>query len=121
MFDRLRQRRTNKAVAYVEGTLTRSAEQNLTPLRVFEVIKSERKGSKAMVIAQDGRTFTAWLWWYQAKTGELLICRESDTHDTPPGHDDAESIGNDRERGVLDRIPRDVMDLYVAATSSNSH
>lgn len=121
MFDRLRQRRIDKAVAYVEGTLVRSAEQDLTPLRVFEVIKSERKGSKAMVIAHDGRTFTAWLWWYQAKTGELLICRESDMQDVPPGHDDAESIGNARERGVLDRVPRDVMDLYVAATSPEPH
>lgn len=120
MFSRLRQRRIDNAVAYVEATLVRASENDLTPVRVFEVIKSERKGSKAMLIARDGRTFTAWLWWYQAKAGELLICRESDKQDLPPGHDDAESIGNRRERGVLDRIPRDVMDLYVAATSPDT-
>ncbi|MFK7920007.1 MAG: hypothetical protein AB8G14_18170 [Ilumatobacter sp.] len=118
MFSRLQNRRIGKAVAYVEGTLARCADNDLTPVRVFEVVKSERKGSKAIVIAQDGRTFTAWLWWYQTKVGELIICEPPTSDAQPAGHPDAVSIGNVEVRGVVDRIPRDVMDLYVASTSA---
>ncbi len=61
----------------------------------------------------DGTTSSAWLWWYQAKLGELVICEQ------PSGavRDGAVEYGTEDERGVIDRVPRDIVDRYVRAVT----
>ena len=80
---------------------------------MLDVVRSERKGSCAVVVDEDGTTAHAWFWWYQAKRGELVICRaEADDADDPSG-DAGVAYGNKDRRGVVDRVPRDVMVLYL--------
>jgi hypothetical protein len=113
MFNRLQRRSEEKARASVEGTLARSLQHDLTPLRILEVTHSERKGSRATVVAEDGGTFEAWFWWYQATRGEMVICRRDTDVAADPGGIAAVFFGNRRRRGVIDRVPRDVMERYL--------
>ena len=110
---RLRHRLDHRAVAHVEGTLKRVRARNLVALRVLDVEHSERSGSSARVHDLDGATSTVWLWWYQAKLGELVICEQ------PSGafRDGAVEYGTEDERGVIDRVPRDIVHRYVRAVA----
>jgi len=113
IFTRLRTRLDERAVAHVEGTLKRVRARNLVALRVLDVEHSERKGSRARVLDLDGWTSSVWLWWYQAKLGELVICHQ------PSGsaRDGAIEYGTEEQRGVLDRVPRDIVNRYVRAVA----
>ena len=53
-------------------------------LRVLEVVHSERKGCRVIVIDEEGAMLDVWLWWYQASNGELVICREDADDATDP-------------------------------------
>ena len=97
----------------MDGTLHRARELGVTALRILEVVHSERKGCRAIVIDEDGGMLDAWFWWYQASDGELVICGQ-DADDAPdPGGIATLSYGNELRRGVIDRVPRDVMALYL--------
>lgn len=85
---------------------------DLTPLRVLDVVKSQRKGSTARVVDEDGQTFDAWLWWYQASADELLVCRLMTGADPARCVDGIVHVGTEDERGVIDRVPRDIMRHY---------
>jgi hypothetical protein len=111
VFRRFQLRRAERAVAYVDGTVERARLHDLTPLRVLEVVTSKRKGSEALVVHEDGQTAQAWFWWYQAKVGELVVCQE------PAVRDGTLHIGDENRRGVVDRVPRDIMDTYRRAGS----
>jgi len=107
---RLQTRRLDKARAHVDGTLHRARELGVRALRVLEVVHSERKGCRVIVIDEEGGMLDVWLWWYQASNGELVICREdADDAADPSGI----ATGDEHRRGVIDRVPRDVMALYL--------
>ena len=97
----------------MDGTLHRAGELGVRALRVLEVVHRERKGSKVMVIDEEGGMVDVWLWWYQASDGELVICREDADDVTDPSGTAMLSSGDERRRGVIDRVPRDVMALYL--------
>jgi hypothetical protein len=97
----------------VDGTLHRARELGVTALRILEVVHSERKGCRAIVIDEDGGMLDAWFWWYQASDGELVICREDAADTTDPSGIATLSYGDELRRGVIDRVPRDVMALYL--------
>lgn len=88
----------------MEGTLERARRHDLTTLRVLDVVESKRKGSTAMIVDEDGRTGNAWFWWYQAKVGELVVCAGSSTIDG------VLQVGSEKQRGVVDRVPRDIVE-----------
>jgi hypothetical protein len=113
IFDRFRIRSAEKARSHVEGTLHRARVQGVIPLRVLDIRRSERRGSCALVADEDGRTFEAWFWWYQAVRDELVICREASGDASDGTVDDAVEFGNEKQRGVIDRVPRDVMQRYL--------
>ncbi len=92
----------------------------MVPLRVLDVRRSERRGSRALVSDEDGRAFEAWFWWYQAVRDELVICRAASGGATDGTVDDAVEYGNEKERGVIDRVPRDVMQRYLRSDASGS-
>ncbi len=75
-------------------------------MRVIEVVASKRRGSEAMVVDEDGQTGRTWFWWYQAKVGEIVVCRNW------VAIDGVLHVGSERERGVVDRVPRDIVDAY---------
>lgn len=106
-------RRLEKARAHVDGTLHRVKELGVTALRVLEVVHSERKGCRAIVIDEGGAMLDVWFWWHQASDGELLICREDADDAADPSGIAALSYGDEQRRGVIDRVPRDVMALYL--------
>ena len=116
IFTRLRTRLDERAVAHVEGTLQRVRAHGLVALRVLDVEHSERKGSCVRVLDLDGWTSSVWLWWYQAKLGELVICEQ------PSGavRDGAAEFGTEDRRAVIDRVPRDIVRRYVRATPRSS-
>ena len=93
----------------MEGTLERARLHDLTVLRVLEVEESRRKGSAAVVVDEDGGTCSAWFWWYQAKVGELVVCSGSSVVDG------VLQVGDESRRGVVDRVPRDIVDAYRRA------
>jgi hypothetical protein len=95
--------------------LHRARALDVSALRVLEVVHSERKGCRAMVIDDDGGMVEVWLWWYQAVDGELVICREVADDAPDPNGVATLSFGNGQRRGVIDRVPRDVMALYLHA------
>ncbi|MFT5027175.1 MAG: hypothetical protein ACI9CV_001940 [Ilumatobacter sp.] len=97
----------------MDGTLHRVRELGVTALRVLEVVYSERKGCRAIVIDEGGAMLDVWFWWYQASDGELVICREGAHDAADPGGIAALSYGDEQRRGVIDRVPRDVMALYL--------
>ena len=110
---RLQTRRLEKARAYVDGTLHRARELGVIALRVLEVVHSERKGCRVIVIDEEGAMLDVWLWWYQASNGELVICREDADDAADPSAIATLSYGDEHRRGVIDRVPRDVMALYL--------
>lgn len=116
IFEQFRTRRAEKARSYVEGTLHRAGLQGAIPLRILDVRRSERRGSRALVSDEDGRTFEAWFWWYQAVRDELVICSEA----SGGASDGTVEYGNEKERGVIDRVPRDVMQRYLRSDASGS-
>jgi len=97
----------------VDGTLHRARERGVRALRVLEVVHSERKGCRVIVIDEEGGMLDVWLWWYQASNGELVICREDADDATDPSGTATLSYGDEHRRGVIDRVPRDVMALYL--------
>ena len=117
---RLRTRRMDKARAHVEGTLHRAHELGVTALRILEVVHSERKGCRAVAVDEDGGIADVWFWWYQASDGELVICRREDDDAADPSGDASTSYGNRRRRGVIDRVPRDLMRLYMRSQLERS-
>jgi len=82
-------------------------------LRVLEVVHSERKGCRVIVIDEEGGILDVWLWWHQASNGELVICREEADDATDPSGIATLSCGDEHRRGVIDRVPLDVMALYL--------
>ncbi len=66
------------------------------------------------------RPVDAWFWWYQAKIGELVVCRNPGDVGRAVLHDDRIAIGTERERGVIDRVPRDVMNSYLDLVSTTT-
>lgn len=80
---------------------------------MLEVVASKRKGSEALVVHEDGRTARAWFWWYQSKVGELVVCSE------PAMRDGSLHVGDEDRRGVVDRVPRDIMETYRRAESAS--
>lgn len=97
----------------MDGTLYRARELGVRALRVLEVVHSERKGCRVIVIDEEGGMLDVWLWWYQASNGELVICREDADDAIDPSGIATLSYGSHHRRGVIDRVPRDVMALYL--------
>lgn len=97
----------------MDGTLYRARELGVRALRVLEVVHSERKGCRVIVIDEAGDMLDVWLWWYQASNGELVLCREDSDDSADPGGIATLSFGDQHRRGVIDRVPRDVMALYL--------
>jgi len=80
---------------------------------VLEVVHSERKGCRAVVVDDGGAMHDAWFWWFQASDGELVICRAEPDDAADPSGAATLSYGNEQRRGVIDRVPRDVMASYL--------